>query len=96
MKENNIDKKVVVLSSFRNSHVMKDPSRYNVSYYMMKPFSLESLEMRIKESLLDENVLTFDNDSNVKEESFDDYEKTQNGLSVVIPKCSVVMIRIKK
>ena len=39
---------------------------------------------------------TFDNDSNVKEESFDDYEKTQNGLSIVIPKCSVVMIRIKK
>ena len=39
---------------------------------------------------------TFDNDSNVKEESFENYEKTQNGLSVVIPKCSVVMIRIKK
>lgn len=66
MKENNIDKKVVVLSSFRNSHVMKDPSRYNVSYYMMKPFSLESLEMRVRESLLDESVLTFDNDSNKK------------------------------
>ena len=39
---------------------------------------------------------TFDNESNVKEESFENYEKTQNGLNVVLPKCSVVMIRIKK
>ena len=39
---------------------------------------------------------TFDNELNVKEESFENYEKTQNGLNVVLPKCSVVMIRIKK
>ena len=39
---------------------------------------------------------TFENAENVVEEKFEAYTKTNKGLNVVLPKCSVVMIRLEK
>ncbi len=47
MKKNNIDKKVIVLSNYINEEVVKKASNLGVQYYMLKPFSLESLEERL-------------------------------------------------
>lgn len=57
MKQNNIKKKIFVLTSFKDTSVFKSLGKYNISYYMMKPFSLESLEMRLKDVLLSDNYI---------------------------------------
>ena len=43
------DKKIVILSAYKDLNIFKSLSKYNVDYYMMKPFSLENLELRIKD-----------------------------------------------
>ena len=39
---------------------------------------------------------TFDNENNVSEREFDAYSKTDKGIRVSLPKCAVVMLRLKK
>lgn len=57
LKEKRIDKKILVLSAYKDNRILEDITKYNVDYYMMKPFSLESLEMRLKDILLSKKVL---------------------------------------
>lgn len=52
LKRLGIKKRVVVLSAYKDNTVLKNISNYNVDYYMLKPFSLESLEMRIKDIMV--------------------------------------------
>ena len=52
MYEHKVKAKIVVLSSLKDNNVLKDISKYNIDYYMLKPFSLESLEFRIKDILV--------------------------------------------
>lgn len=52
LKEKRIDKKILVLSGYKDNKVMENITKLNVDYYMMKPFSLESLELRLKDILL--------------------------------------------
>ena len=47
MKENNIDKKVIVMSSFNDEETIREVSTYGVKYYALKPFELKSLEKNI-------------------------------------------------
>ncbi|MFI3260822.1 MAG: sporulation transcription factor Spo0A [bacterium] len=47
LKRRNINKKIIVLSSYMNEDVTKQVSNIGVDYYMLKPFSLESLEERV-------------------------------------------------
>jgi two-component system response regulator (stage 0 sporulation protein A) len=56
IKEKRIDKKILILSSYKDSRLIENISKYNVDYYMMKPFSLESLETRLKDILLSKKV----------------------------------------
>lgn len=48
MKNKNIDKKVIVSTSYNASEVIRQVSEYGVNYYILKPFDLEDLEKRIK------------------------------------------------
>ena len=57
LKEKRIDKKIVILSAFKDNKIMEDITKYNVDYYMMKPFSLESLELRLKDILVSKKVI---------------------------------------
>lgn len=49
MKKNNIKKNVIVLTSYKKESTVKMISRYDVDYYMLKPFDMNALEKRILE-----------------------------------------------
>lgn len=65
LKRLGIKKKVLVLSAYKDNNVLKDMYNYNVNYYMLKPFSLESLELRIKDIFI-----------NSDGSRYNDYQKT--------------------
>lgn len=44
MKENNIEKHVIILTSYKKEYTVKAVNEYNIDYYMLKPFNMESLE----------------------------------------------------
>ena len=47
MKKRNIDKKVIVATSYNTSEVIREVSDYGVNYYILKPFDFSDLEKRI-------------------------------------------------
>ncbi len=49
MKQAGIKKHVIVVSSYKKEYSIKTASKYDIDYYMLKPFSLSSLEKRICE-----------------------------------------------
>ena len=49
LKERSINKKIIIISNYKDEVVINRCSNYNVSYYMLKPFSILALEKRIKE-----------------------------------------------
>ncbi len=49
MKEEKINKKVIVLTSYNSPDMIQRISEYGVSYYLLKPFDLNELEKRILE-----------------------------------------------
>ena len=50
MKKRNINKKVIVATSYNASDVIREVSEYGVSYFILKPFELVDLEKRIVEA----------------------------------------------
>ena len=49
MKEKNINKPVIVLTSFDAADMIRRVSSYGINYYILKPFELSDLEKRIIE-----------------------------------------------
>lgn len=49
MKKRGINKKIIVATSYNAAEVIREVSEYGVSYYILKPFDLTTLEKRIKE-----------------------------------------------
>ncbi len=47
MKLNNIDKKVIVMTSYNEEDTIREVSEYGVKYYCLKPFDLIDLESKI-------------------------------------------------
>ena len=47
MKNNNIDKKVIVETSYNASEAIREVAEYDVNYFVLKPFDLEDLEKKI-------------------------------------------------
>ncbi len=47
MKENNIKKKVIILSSYKKESTIKMINKYDVDYYLVKPLDVKVLEKRI-------------------------------------------------
>ena len=47
LKEKNINKNIIVETSYNSQEVIRDVSEYGVNYYILKPFELEDLEKRI-------------------------------------------------
>ncbi len=56
MKQNNIKKKVIILTSCKKEYTINMTNMYGVSYYMLKPFSPLALETRILELGNNENL----------------------------------------
>lgn len=49
MKEKGINKKTIIITSYKKEYTISMTNNYNVSYYMLKPFSMLALETRILE-----------------------------------------------
>lgn len=49
LKNREFNKKIIVLSSFKDDYSIKKMVSLGVNYYMIKPFNLDSLEERIKD-----------------------------------------------
>lgn len=47
MRKRGIDKKVIVVTSYNASEVIRQVSEYGVNYYILKPFDMTNLEQRI-------------------------------------------------
>ena len=47
MKQKNINKNVIVATSYNAMEVIREVSEYGVNYYVLKPFDLDDLEKRI-------------------------------------------------
>lgn len=47
MKKNNINKKVIIISSYATDEIIGRVSSYGINYFMIKPFELDDLEKRI-------------------------------------------------
>ncbi len=50
MQEENINKKVIVLTSYNSPEMIRKISEYGVSFYLLKPFDLPELEKKILEA----------------------------------------------
>lgn len=61
MRNNNINKKVIVLTSFVEEYTLKMISEYHVDYYMIKPINLASLEKRCIEIMGLQNTVVRNN-----------------------------------
>lgn len=48
LKNENISKKVIVLTSYNTQDIIRKVSSYGVHYFMLKPFELEDLERKIR------------------------------------------------
>ena len=66
MKKHNINKKVIVLTSYNTSEMIRKVSEFGVNYFILKPFELSELERRIME--------LFDNDQ-LENKSIDLYHQ---------------------
>ena len=47
MKNKNVDKKVIVETSYNASEAIREVAEYDVNYFILKPFDLEDLEKKI-------------------------------------------------
>ena len=55
LKEKNIIKKIIVLTSFNAQNVIREAGELGISYFILKPFELIELEKRILECNTDDN-----------------------------------------
>ncbi len=60
MKKNNINKKVIVETSYNASEVIREVSEYDVSYFILKPFDLNDLEKKIYDVFKKKNEKSID------------------------------------
>lgn len=51
LKERGINKSVIIMSSYKDPNIIARCMEHNIYYYILKPFSLASLESRVIESM---------------------------------------------
>ena len=68
MKNNNINKKTMILSSFKDDYTIRRLQSYGVSYYMLKPIDLDILNGRILDLFDEAEKVKYSNDSTVEVE----------------------------
>ncbi len=68
MKNNNINKKTMILSSFKDDYTIRRLQSYGVSYYMLKPIDLDILNGRILDLFDESEKVKYSNDSTIEVE----------------------------
>jgi two-component system response regulator (stage 0 sporulation protein A) len=64
MHKHQIKKNVIILTSYKKESTIKMVSKYDVDYYMLKPFDLKTLEKRIVNIMDPENAKEVNTQSN--------------------------------
>ena len=62
IKDKKINKKVLIISSYKDFEIMERAKELNVIGYMMKPFDLKILEKRINNYFVDSEKVTIENE----------------------------------
>ncbi len=57
LKELNIHKKIIVLTSYSQEETIRKISEYKINYYMLKPFDMLSLNNRILDAYNDQEII---------------------------------------
>lgn len=65
LKNKNISKKIIILSAYKDEMLMKEANKYGICSYILKPFSLLSLEKRINNVINDSSYLKNNNSKNL-------------------------------
>ena len=60
MKNKNVDKKVIVETSYNASEAIREVAEYDVNYFVLKPFDLEDLEKKIYDAFKKKNDKSID------------------------------------
>ena len=60
MKDQGINKKVIVATSYNATDVIRQVSEYGVNYFILKPFDLEDLEKRILDVMRKQDTKSID------------------------------------
>ena len=68
MKNNNINKKTMILSSFKDDYTIRRLQSYGVSYYMLKPIDLDILNGRILDLFDEAEKVKYSNNSTIEVE----------------------------
>lgn len=68
MKNNNINKKTMILSSFKDDYTIRRLQSYGVCYYMLKPIDLDILNGRILDLFDEAEKVKYSNDSTIEVE----------------------------
>ena len=68
LNKRDIDKKIIVLSSFKDDYTIKKIQRLKASYYMLKPIDLSILETRMMELFEHNNSIKYKETINVEVE----------------------------
>lgn len=66
MKEKGIDKHVIILTSYKKEYTIKAVNEFNIDYYMLKPFNMDSLEKRILEIMSMSEIVKNDKDNDLR------------------------------
>jgi len=53
MKENNIFKRVIVITACNSQKIIKKVSELEVDYLLLKPFEMETLETKVRDNIID-------------------------------------------
>ena len=69
IKDNNIEKNIIVLTSYNSIEMIKQVSLYNINYFMLKPYDIKDLEYQIL------------NTNNIKISALDNNKELQSNIS---------------
>ena len=66
LRNRGVNKRIIIMSSYKKEYVIKTVSEYNVDYYILKPFNMESLEKRILEIMNAREVVVSDRENELR------------------------------
>lgn len=104
IRDNNIDKKVIVLTSYNSQNMIRKVSELGADYFILKPFELHVLESKIEEVINkyknNDNINLYDNNLQVSitktlhelgvPSHIKGYQYIREGIAIIYNKPSVI------
>lgn len=68
LQRRGIHKKIIVLTNYKDDYIIKNKDRFGINHYILKPYSLPSLEQRITEEYSIKNTYRYNKYTNLESE----------------------------